>query len=98
VSRGLPLRDASGHIVRWYNLLTDIHVRKQSEESQQRSEAALQKAFDEIKKSEAKLRQVVDAIPTLAWCNLPDGPNEFLNKLDRDSTPSRAGRGHCPLG
>ena len=44
------------------------------------SEAALQKALDEIKKSEAKLRQVIDTIPTLAWCNLPDGPNEFLNK------------------
>jgi len=27
-----------------------------------------------------KLRQVIDAIPTLAWCNLPDGANEFLNK------------------
>jgi formate hydrogenlyase transcriptional activator len=207
VSRGLPLRDAGGHIVRWYNLLTDIHVRKQSEESLQRSEAALQKAFDEIKKSEAdlleaqrlshtgswrhdvltgivtfspevhrifdirsdedastagfffgrihpedrpieaqnyeranlsktdfesdyrivlpdgsikhvhnvghpvlnesgdirgfvgtaiditerkraeaKIRQVVDAIPTLAWCNLPDGPNEFLNKRWHDYT------------
>jgi PAS domain S-box-containing protein len=44
------------------------------------SEAALHKALEEIKKSEAKLRQVIDAIPTLAWCNLPDGPNEFLNK------------------
>jgi len=44
------------------------------------SEAALHKALGEIKKSEAKLRQVIDAIPTLAWCNLPDGPNEFLNK------------------
>jgi PAS domain-containing protein len=44
------------------------------------SEAALHKALDEIKKSEAKLRQVIDAIPILAWCNLPDGPNEFLNK------------------
>jgi formate hydrogenlyase transcriptional activator len=207
VSRGLPLRDASGQIVRWHNLLTDIHVRKQSEESLQRSEAALQKAFDEIKKSEAdlleaqrlshtgswrhdaltgivtispevhrifeirpgedastaefffgrihpedrpieaqnyeranlaktafesdyrivlpdgsikhvhnvghpvlnesgdtrefvgtviditerkraedKIRQVVDAIPTLAWCNLPDGPNEFLNKRWHDYT------------
>jgi formate hydrogenlyase transcriptional activator len=80
VSRGLPLRDADDHIVRWYNLLTDIHVRKQSEESLRRSEAALQKAFDEIKISEAKLREVIDAIPTLAWCTLPDGPSEFLNK------------------
>ena len=33
-----------------------------------------------IKNSEARLRQVIDTIPTLAWCNLPDGPNEFLNK------------------
>src|SRR6516165_4973309 len=39
-------------------------------------------AFDieDRKKSEAKLRQVIDAIPALAWCNLPDGPIEFLNK------------------
>lgn len=42
--------------------------------------SALEKAFDEIKRSEAKLRRVIDAIPTIAWCNLPDGPNEFLNK------------------
>jgi len=49
-------------------------------ESLHDARAALQQAFDEIKKSEAKLRQVIDAIPTLAWCNLPDGPNEFLNK------------------
>jgi PAS domain S-box-containing protein len=26
--RGRPQRDADGHIVRWYNLLTDIHARK----------------------------------------------------------------------
>src|SRR5579864_4398924 len=49
-------------------------------EKLQKSEAALHKALHEIKESEAKLRQVIDAIPTLAWCNLPDCPNEFLNK------------------
>ena len=54
--------------------------RNAANEKLKKSEAALQKALDEIKKSEAKLRQVIDAIPTLAWCNLPDGPNEFLNK------------------
>jgi PAS domain S-box-containing protein len=37
--RGLPLRDADGHIVRWYVLLTDIDARKQSEEKLRRSEA-----------------------------------------------------------
>jgi len=51
-----------------------------------RSRAALEEAFDEIKNSEAKLRQVIDTIPTMAWCNLPDGPNEFLNKRWHDYT------------
>jgi steroid delta-isomerase-like uncharacterized protein len=45
-----------------------------------RAEEALRSALDEVQKSESKLRQVIDAIPALAWCNLPDGPNEFLNK------------------
>ena len=40
----------------------------------------LQKAHAEIERSEAKLWQVIDTIPVIAWCNLPDGPNEFLNK------------------
>jgi len=46
----------------------------------QRSEEAHSRALDELKNSEKKLRQVIDTIPTLAWCNLPDGSNEFLNK------------------
>jgi PAS domain S-box-containing protein len=45
-----------------------------------RAEEALRNALAEIQQSESKLRQVIDAIPALAWCNLPDGPNEFLNK------------------
>jgi PAS domain S-box-containing protein len=43
-SRGLPLRDIEGRIVRWYNLLTDIDARKQSEERLRRSEADLLEA------------------------------------------------------
>ena len=31
-SRGFPLRDTNGHIVRWYNLLIDIDERKRAEE------------------------------------------------------------------
>src|SRR5712671_7625981 len=46
----------------------------------QRSQEALEKALDELKNSEKKLRQVIDTIPTLAWSILPDGSNEFLNK------------------
>src|ERR1700730_13219193 len=52
----------------------------------QRSQEALRTALDEITNSETKLRQVIDTIPTLAWCNLPDGPNEFLNKRWHDYT------------
>jgi PAS domain S-box-containing protein len=39
--RGLPLRDGSGRIVRWHNLLTDIDDRKQLEVRLRRSEADL---------------------------------------------------------
>src|SRR5271156_6686361 len=45
-----------------------------------RSQEVLLRALDDLKNSERKLRQVIDTIPTLAWCNLPDGSNEFLNK------------------
>src|SRR5215469_4454081 len=34
----------------------------------------------EFKQTQEKLWRVIDTIPTLAWCNLPDGTNEFLNK------------------
>jgi PAS domain S-box-containing protein len=36
--RGLPLRDTEGRIVRWYNLVTDIHERKKTDEKLPRSE------------------------------------------------------------
>jgi PAS domain S-box-containing protein len=36
-SRGLPMRDADGHIIRWYILLTDIEDRKRAEDALQTS-------------------------------------------------------------
>jgi formate hydrogenlyase transcriptional activator len=63
----LELIEAAGHIAR-------IAIERQQ------SQEALRGALSEIQKSEAILRQVIDTIPILAWCNLPDGPNEFLNK------------------
>ena len=47
---------------------------------------ALQKAFDEIKKSEDRLRLVVDTIPTLVWRAGPDGVPDFLNQPALDYT------------
>jgi formate hydrogenlyase transcriptional activator len=43
-SRGLPLRDGDGRIVRWYNLLTDVHARKETEDRLRLSEADLLEA------------------------------------------------------
>ena len=56
-----------------------VHIARIAIE-RQRSQESLRAALEGIKNSEARLRQVIDTIPTLAWCNLPDGPNEFLNK------------------
>jgi PAS domain-containing protein len=63
----LALIQAAGHIAR-------IAIERQ------RSQESLRAALEGIKNSEVILRQVIDTIPTLAWCNLPDGPNEFVNK------------------
>ena len=65
-----PERDADGRIVRWYNLSTDIDERK-------RAEVGLAKAFDEIAKSEAELRTIIDVIPQLIVALGADG--KFLN-------------------
>jgi len=64
--RGQPQRDAEGHIIRWYNLVTDIDDRKCAE-------GQLERAFDEIAKSEAELRTIIDAIPQLIIAIGTDG-------------------------
>ena len=75
-----PLLNEQGKIDRWYATAFDIEDRKQAEAEREQSQEALSDALAEIQKSESKLRQVIDTIPALAWCNLPDGPNEFLSK------------------
>lgn len=52
----------------------------------ERSQTALKKAFEEIKQSEARLRKIIDTIPTLAWCGLPDASKEFFNQRWHDYT------------
>jgi PAS domain S-box-containing protein len=47
---------------------------------------ALQNAFDDIKKSEDRLRLVVDTIPALVWRARPDGVPDFLNQPALDYT------------
>ncbi len=71
--RGRPQRDAEGRIVRWYNLVTDIDDRK-------RAEGELERAFDEIAKSEAELRTIIDAIPQLIIAIGADGKFLYANQ------------------
>src|SRR5258708_28650902 len=46
----------------------------------------LEKAYNDAKNSEARLRKIIDTIPTLAWCNLTDGSNDFVNRRWSDYT------------
>ncbi len=66
LQQAVVLRDAEGKVVKFVGTTTDIDDQKRAEE--------------ELRTSEGKLRRVIDTIPTLSWCNLPDGPNEFLSK------------------
>ncbi len=61
----------------------------------ERSQAALQRAYQEIKQSEGRLRKIIDTIPTLAWCSLPDGAGIFWNRRWHEYTglPLEAVRG-----
>ena len=65
-SRGFPLRDTNGQIVRWYNLLIDIDERKRAEEA--------------LAASERDLKLLVDTIPAPAWSARPDGSAEYFNQ------------------
>lgn len=67
-----PARDASGRIVKWYGVNTDIEDRKRAEEA--------------LASSERRLRETINTIPALVFCNRADGPNEFLNQRWHDYT------------
>ena len=68
LARAVPLRDCEGTITRWYGTNTDI-------EDLKRVEANL----DELKKSEDRLRLVLDTIPVLVTTARPDGSLDFIN-------------------
>src|SRR5258707_3403838 len=50
------------------------------------SKRDLQQALRQSRESEARLRKIIDTIPTLAWCNLTDGSNDFVNRRWSDYT------------
>ena len=67
-SRGFPIRDANGQVVRWCVLLTDIDDRKRAEDAVRASERG------------RKFELIIDTIPTLYWSSRTDGSAEFFNR------------------
>lgn len=46
----------------------------------------MEKALDQIKRSEDRLRYIIDTVPALVWRNQPDGATEFVNQQYLDYT------------
>jgi PAS domain S-box-containing protein len=78
-SVGHPVVNCEGDVIELVG--THIDVTPQYEANER-----LQRAFDEIKKSEDRLRLVIDTIPTLVWRAGPDGVPDFLNQPALDYT------------
>src|SRR6266851_2215789 len=55
-------------------------------EKQNVSQQDLRQELQESRDSEARLRKILDTIPALAWCNLSDGSNDFVNQRWSDYT------------
>ncbi|WGD50205.1 PAS domain-containing protein [Bradyrhizobium sp. CB1650] len=78
-SVGHPLVGGDGEVTELVGTLVDVT-------EQQHANEKLRKAFGEIKKSEDRLRLVVDTIPALVWRATPDGIPDFLNQQALDYT------------
>lgn len=78
-SVGHPVLNNEGDLIQLVG--TNMDVTEQFEAKQE-----LQKAIDEIKRSQDHLRLVIDAIPTLVWRAGPDGVPDFLNQPALDYT------------
>src|SRR5258706_12880701 len=66
VVQTVPLHDESGTVVQWYGTKSDITELKQAE--------------DTLRKSEDRIRLIIDTIPTMAWTVQPDGIVDFVNR------------------
>ena len=64
--RAAPARDARGAIDRWIGTSTDIHAQRELQSALQRSEA--------------RFRQLADAMPQIVWAAGPDGKLDYYNR------------------
>jgi PAS domain S-box-containing protein len=78
-SVGHPVVNSDGEVVELVGTHLDVTEQYEAREK-------LQRAFDEIKKSEDRLQLVIDTIPTLVWRAGPEGIPDFLNQPALDYT------------
>jgi PAS domain S-box-containing protein len=78
-SVGHPLVGDDGEVLELVGTHVDVTEQYVAKEK-------LQRAFDDIKKSEDRFRLVIDTIPTLVWRSGPDGRPEFFNQPTLDYT------------
>jgi PAS domain-containing protein len=73
-SVGHPVLNSDGDVIEMIGTNVDVTEQYTARET-------LQKAFDELKKSEDRLRLVIDTIPTLVWRSGPRGHPEFERSI-----------------
>ncbi|HXO68032.1 MAG TPA: PAS domain-containing protein [Bradyrhizobium sp.] len=78
-SVGHPVVNSEGEVTELIGTHVDVTEQHETKEK-------LQRAFDEIQKSEDRLRLVIDTIPTLVWRAGPEGAPDFLNQPALDYT------------
>jgi PAS domain S-box-containing protein len=78
-SVGDPVVNGEGDVIEVIGTHVDVT-------EQYAAKAKLQAALDEIRKSEDRLRLVIDTIPTLVWRAGPEGIADFLNQPALDYT------------
>jgi PAS domain S-box-containing protein len=66
-AHGQPVRDAQGHIIRWYIVLTNIQERK--------------KAEDQLKDQQKELRQILDLAPQMVAVFGPNRERLYANSV-----------------
>jgi PAS domain S-box-containing protein len=80
LTRGFPLKDASGRVQQWFGTNTDVSELKRVEEAlREQSEAAL-------RLSDLEFRSLAEAMPQIVWATRPDGWNIYFNQQWVDYT------------